>query len=171
MIHDLTPRIRDEEAGDAAAVRRLNRRAFGLDLEANLVEALHANGAVTLALVATIGERVAGHILFSPVEVGGVTGAALGPMAVAPEHQRRGIGGQLITEGIARLRRAGSPFVIVLGHPAFYPRFGFRPASRYGITCEWPVPDEAFMLLELDRARMTAVTGLARYRPEFGVGS
>jgi putative acetyltransferase len=171
MIHDLTPTIRDEEADDAAAVRLLHRRAFGLDLEANLVEALHANGAVTLALVATVEARVVGHILFSPIRVGDVIGAALGPMAVAPDHQRRGIGGQLVMEGITRLRRAAVPYVIVLGHTAFYPRFGFRPASTYGITCEWPVPDEVFMALVLDPTRVTGATGLARYRPEFHAGS
>jgi putative acetyltransferase len=96
-----------------------------------------------------------------------MTGAGLGPMAVVPEHQRQGIGSDLVTTSLERLRRAACPFVVVVGHPAFYPRFGFKPASPYGISCEWPVPDEAFMINVLDRRHMPTVKGLARYRPEF----
>jgi putative acetyltransferase len=91
-------------------------------------------------------------------------------MAVLPGLQRQGIGSRLVAEGIAALRARGCPFVIVLGHPAYYPRFGFEPASRYGVRAQWAVPDEAFMLLPLDRSRLTGIAGLARYRDEFTTG-
>ena len=89
-------------------------------------------------------------------------------MAVLPEFQRKEIGSRLISEGIDRLRKRGFPFVLVLGHPAYYPRFGFVPASKYNVRCQWEVPDEAFMLLRLGEFE---VSGLAKYREEFGIVS
>ena len=159
--------IREERSDDRAGVRDVNNRAFGQEQEANIVDALRANGAVLLSLVATMNDRVVGHVMFSPITVGDVTGAALGPMAVLPEHQRQGIGGVMIEMGTERLKRLGYPFIIVLGHAEYYPRFGFKPASLFGVTCEWEVPDEAFMLLVLDETKMRDVSGLARYRHEF----
>jgi putative acetyltransferase len=120
-----------------------------------------------LSLVATLDGRVVGHILYSPLVVGDVTGAALGPMAVLPEHQRQGFGSRLVEAGNQRLTRDGFPFIGVVGHPAFYPRFGFKPASTYRITCEWDVPDDTFMALVLDEATMPGVVEVARYRAEF----
>ena len=96
-----------------------------------------------------------------------IDGVALGPMAVVPEYQRQGIGAKLIEAGNRKIKDAGYPFIIVVGHPAYYPRFGFRPASEYGIKCEWDVPDDVFMLLVLDQAKMEGVSGLAKYRHEF----
>ena len=161
--------VREEQPSDVAAVRDLNDRAFGQPLEGRIVDALRSNGAAMLSLAAIRDGRVAGHVLFSPIDVGGRTGAALGPMAVLPEHQRTGIGSLLINEGCRRLEARGCPFIIVIGHTTYYPRFGFVPASRHGISCEWKVPDEAFMILVLDPSSMTGVTGLARYREEFGL--
>jgi putative acetyltransferase len=159
--------IRGEQPDDVAAIRELNQRAFAQNQEANIVDALRANGAAMLSLVAILDGHVAGHIMYSPIEVGDVIGAGLGPMAVLPEHQRQGIGGRLVEAGTQRLSSTGVPVIVVLGHPAYYPRFGFLPASRYGVRCEWPVPDEVFMMLVLDQARMSGLTGVARYRPEF----
>ena len=159
--------IREETADDVAAIRDVNRRAFGQDQEGNIVDALRLHDAALLSLVATVDDRVVGHIMYSPATIGDVTGAALGPMAVLPEHQRLGIGSKLVAAGDQKLKADGCPFIIVLGHPQFYPRFGFRPASTHAITCEWDVPDEAFMLLILDPSRMQGVSGLANYRPEF----
>jgi putative acetyltransferase len=88
-------------------------------------------------------------------------------MAVLPEYQRRGIGSTLVETGNRQLEIAGCPFIVVLGHAAFYPRFGFRPAATFGVSCEWDVPDDVFQILVLDLARMTGVSGLARYRNEF----
>ncbi|MBI2149104.1 MAG: N-acetyltransferase [Acidobacteria bacterium] len=160
--------VREESPGDFAAVRDVNKRAFEQDQEGNIIDALRANGAALLSLVATLNGRVVGHIMYSPVSVSGETaGAALGPMAVLPEHQRQGIGSKLIETGNRKLQDAGCPFIIVVGHPNYYPRFGFRPASAHGIKCEWEVPDDVFMLLVLDQTKMRGVSGLAKYRHEF----
>ena len=160
--------IREERPDDLAGVRDLNRRAFGQDQESNIVDELRANGAALLSLVATVNDRVVGHIMYSPLSVGGnITGAALGPMAVLPERQRQRIGSKLIEAGNQKLKNAGCPFIIVVGHAGYYPRFGFRPASEHGIKCEWDVPDDVFMFLVLDQAKMEGVSGLAKYRDEF----
>lgn len=160
--------IREERSGDIVAIRDLNKRAFGQEQEGNIVDALRSNGAVLLSLVATLNGQVVGHIMYSPLSVGNeVTGAALGPMAVLPEYQRQGIGSKLVEAGNQKLKEAGCPFVIVLGHANYYPRFGFRPASAHGIKCEWEVPDNVFMLLVLDQTKMQRVSGLAKYRHEF----
>jgi len=160
--------IREENPDDIAAIREVNNRAFGQDQEGNIVDALRTNGAALLSLVATLDSRVVGHIMYSPITVAGeVTGAALGPMAVVPHYQRQGIGSKLVETGSLKIKDLGFPFIIVLGHSHFYPRFGFKPASSHGITCEWEVPDDAFMLLVLDDARMRGVSGLAKYRHEF----
>ena len=160
--------IREERVDDVTVVREVVSRALG-PKEADLVEALRANGAVTLSLVATLDGQVVGHILYSPISIGSgsVIGAALGPMGVLPEHQHRGIGSRLIEAGTRTLEDARCPCIIVLGHAEYYPRFGFRPASTCGIECQWKVPDEVFMVLVLDEARMKGVSGLARYRDEF----
>lgn len=159
--------IRDERSGDVRAIQDVNRRAFGQEEEGNIVDALRYNDGVLLSLVATSGGRVVGHILYSPVVVGGVHGAALGPLAVHPDHQRQGIGSELVKAGNARMKEAGCPFILVVGHAEFYPRFGFTSASALGITCEWDVPDEVFMVVVLDDMMTTRLSGLARYRPEF----
>jgi putative acetyltransferase len=163
--------IRGEHPADPAAIRGVHDEAFGRPEEGALVDALRNNGAVQLSLVASIGGRVVGHVLFSPASVGEVVGSGLGPMAVLPEHQRRGVGSALVTAGLQKLRAAGCPFVVVLGHPSFYPRFGFEPARSHGIVCEWDVPDAAFMLLVLDEPAMRDVSGLVRYRHEFSTVS
>jgi putative acetyltransferase len=160
--------IRQERSDDLAAVRDLHRRAFGQEDEGKIVDALRANGGSQVSLVAVDEGRVVGHILYSPVRIGQVEGSALGPMAVDPEVQRQGIGTELVEAGNARLRENGCPFVVVVGHPEFYPRFGFKPARPLGITCEWEVPDEVFMILVLDETTMSGVTGKAEYRREFG---
>ena len=161
--------IREEQADDIAAIRDVNRRAFGQEQEGNIVDALRSNGAAMLSLVATLNGRVVGHIMFSPITVGELTGAALAPMAVLPEYQRQGVGSKLIEAGTQKLTDAGCPFIIVLGHADYYPRFGFKPARTLGIKCEWEVPDEAFMVLVLDREKMQGVSGLAKYRQEFSM--
>jgi putative acetyltransferase len=120
-----------------------------------------------LSLVATLKEEVVGHVMYKPLEIGQARGAGLGPMAVHPEHQRQGIGSALIEAGNLRLKEAGCPFVVVLGHADFYPRFGFQPAWPLGISCEWDVPDDAFMIVALHPEKMRGVSGVARYRVEF----
>lgn len=161
--------IREECPDDLAAIREVNRRAFGQDQEANIVDALRSNGAALLSLVATLNDRVVGHIMYSPATIGGVTGAALGPMSVLPEHQRQSIGSKLVSIGNQKLRESGCPFIIVLGHPTFYPRFGFRRASALAVKCEWDVPDDVVMLLILDEPKMQGISGLVKYRHEFSI--
>jgi putative acetyltransferase len=160
--------IREERPEDIDAVRQVNRLAFGTEAEGRIVDALRANGGVLLSLVATIEERVVGHILYSPITVGDrFEGAALGPLSVAPDNQRQGIGSKLVEAGSRHFKDAGFSFIIVLGHAEYYPRFGFKPASTYGVKCQWDVPDDVFMMLALDPVRTRAVAGLALYRPEF----
>lgn len=159
--------IRPETPGDVSAIREVNRQAFGQDQEANIVDALRANGAVISSLVAVHDGVVVAHIMYSPLIIGGVVGAALGPMAVLPERQRQGIGTKLVEAGNRQLKRDGYACIAVVGHPNFYPRFGFRPASTLGITCEWDLPDEVFMILVLDAVKMSGVLGAAQYRLEF----
>lgn len=159
--------IREEHPDDVDAVRNVNKRAFGQEQEGHIVDALRSNGAALLSLVATLNGRVVGHVMYSPITVGDVTGAALGPMAVLPEHQRLGIGSKLVEAGNQKLKDAGWPFIIVLGHAHFYPRFGFTPASALGITCEWDVPADVFMVLILDQQKMDGISGSAKYRQEF----
>jgi putative acetyltransferase len=163
--------IRAETPGDVAAIHALNASAFETDVEARLVDALRAAGALTLSLVAVAEGRIVGHIAFSPVTVTSdrqaSSGVGLAPMAVLPELQRTGIGGRLIREGLQRLRDAGHRFCIVLGHPDYYPRHGFRRASTFGIRWENAAPDEAFMAQELAPGGLTGVGGIARYHAEF----
>ena len=163
--------LRREAAADIPAVRALNDLAFGGTVEGAIVDALRAGCTGALSLVAEEGGRVVGHIFFSPVAVAGMSGTeamGLAPMAVAPDRQRRGIGAALIGHGLQELLRRGCSLVVVLGHPEYYPRFGFVPAARYGLRCQWEgVPEEAFMVRFLVPARKGTVSGVVRYRKEF----
>jgi putative acetyltransferase len=160
--------IREEKSEDIPAIHALNGRAFGQDQEGNIVAALRKNGAAILSLVATRAGEVVGHIMYSPILIAArFQGAALGPMSVSPQYQNQGTGSRLVRSGNESLRQAGVPYVIVLGHAEYYPRFGFRPASQFGVTCEWQVPEDVFMLLVLDPERMQGVSGKAECRPEF----
>jgi putative acetyltransferase len=132
-MDDVSIVIREERPDDIAAIRDVNARAFGQDQESDLVDALRSNGAALLSLVATLNGQVVGHVMYSPVSVGDdVTGAGLGPVAVLPEHQCQGIGSQLIEAGNQKLKDRGCPFIVVVGHADYYPRFGFRSASLHG---------------------------------------
>ena len=163
--------LRPETSADRAGVRRVVEAAFAQPQEADLVEALHAAGAVRLSMVAERAGEVIAHVLFSPVEIHGEAGvhAALGlaPMAVLPEHQRSGVGTALVRASMTRLKSAGQRLVVVLGHPTYYPRFGFVPARTLGITCEYDVPDDVFMVCELVPGALLGVSGTARYHEEF----
>ena len=161
--------IRDERPDDFDAVRAVNDAAFGQPEEGAIVDAIRA--AIPEDIVSLVAEEdgeVVGHILFSPATIGEVIGMGLAPMALRPDRQREGIGSRLVEEGLGRLRAAGCPFVIVLGHAPYYPRFGFEPASKLGIRSQWDgIPDDVFMAQVLDAAAMAGVEGVACYRPEF----
>ncbi len=166
--------IREEKPEDFEAIRRINLEAFDQPAEAEVVDQLREACENLLSLVAVEGGEVVGHILFSPATIKGeettyeVEGMGLAPMAVLPRCQGQGIGSLLIHNGIKMLRERGCPFIIVLGYPEYYPRFGFERASRYGIHSQWSeVPDEAFMILILNKTAMVGASGIARYRREF----
>lgn len=164
--------IRAETVADIPSIHRVNASAFETDAEARLVDALRKSGALTLSLVAQSDAGVIGHIAFSPVTVTRedgvvIAGVGLAPMAVLPAHQRSGIGSKLITEGLRLLRAGGHRFCVVLGHPDYYPRFGFSRASAHGLRWDQTVPDEAFMVQALTSDGLEGVSGVVRFRPEF----
>jgi putative acetyltransferase len=163
------PLLRAQLPEDASALADLHRAAFGGELEAALVGALGAAGAIAVGLVAERQGEVLGHIVFSPLELetSEVRLAALAPMAVRPGEQSRGIGSALVRAGLERCRALGFDAVVVLGHPDYYPRFGFRPASGLGLRAPWDVPGEAFMALELAPGVLGAARGTVRYHPAF----
>lgn len=163
--------IRRERPGDGEAVRQINRRAFECDEEANVVDRLRHTCDEYLAFVATKDGAIIGHILFTPATLDGspIVGMGLAPMAVDPGFQNRGVGTLLVRHGLNHLRTLGCPFVIVVGHPGYYPRFGFELASAYGLTCQWEgVPDEAFMIQVFDPEALPESGTTVRYRSEFG---
>lgn len=161
--------IRVECPADIPGVRAVNQAAFETGAEAALVDALRENGKFVLSLVADVEGDIVGHILFTDIEMepGGAEARMLGlaPMAVRPEWQGRGIGSALVLRGLEDCRELGYRGVVVLGHPDFYPRFGFVPASRHGITCIYNAPDETFMAVTLGDGSLPR--GCTRYQPEF----
>jgi putative acetyltransferase len=163
--------IRAESSEDHPAVRRINELAFGSPNEADLVEALRLSAHPQISLVAVLDGEPVGHIFFSPVTVesGGSSFLALGlaPMAVLPGHQNRGIGSALVREGLRECKRIGHNVVVVLGHAEYYPRFGFKVASGKGLSCEYDVPDEVFMVAELEEGALAGRSGVVKYMREF----
>lgn len=162
--------IRSTRPEDINGIRAVHLAAFETDAEARLVEALHAHVTRLVSLVAHDGRTVVGHALFTPVTLDSdidLSLAGLAPLAVVPGHQRRGVGAALIREGLAECRRMEFVAAVVLGHPSYYPRFGFAPASRFGIRCEYDVPDDAFMALELRTGSLAGRSGVVCYHSVF----
>jgi putative acetyltransferase len=162
--------IRIEEERDWPAVHALNVAAFETSAEANLVDALRRQARPLVSVVAEQGSEIVGHILFSPVtlaDFSDLTLMGLAPMAVAKQHQRQGIGSALVRAGIDYCRELGFGAVVVLGHPEYYPRFGFQPASAFGLTCEYNVPDDVFMAMDLQSGYLSGKTGAIAYHTAF----
>ena len=155
------------------AIREINVLAFGRETEAELLENLRNSRdfAPELSLVAIKDRRVVGHILFSPIAIHTnkevFSALALASMAVHPEVQSQGIGSELVRQGLDRCRNQGHSIVVVVGHPKYYPRFGFTAARVKGLEVPFPVPDEAFMVLELVPGAMNGITGMVIYPQEF----
>jgi putative acetyltransferase len=165
-------KIRSERTDDHAAVRALNKSAFESPLESRLVDALREQADPTISLVAENEGVIVGHIMFSPVTHAGdpeLKVIGLAPMAVSPDRQRQGIGSRLVEAGLAQCRELGFAAVIVLGHPEYYPRFGFRPSTEFGIVSKYEVPAEVFMALELQSGALTDKKGRVEYHPAFAM--
>ena len=163
--------IRHETLADFEAIRKVNLRAFEQSNEGNIVDALRVAGALSISLVALHDNQIVGHIAFSPVSIesgdGSFTALGLGPMAVLPEHQNEGVGSQLVEAGLKECLRLGHEIVIVVGHPEYYPRFGFVPAGPSGIKWEHEVPEDAFMFVELNAGALAGRTGVVKFHPAF----
>ena len=168
-------RIRPEQPEDIPAIHHLNERAFDTPAEADLVDRLREEVEPFISLVAVDhspdGGRVVGHILFTPVTIEpsrpDLRICGLAPMAVHPDRQRQGIGSLLVEAGLSACRIAGYHVVVVLGHPEFYPRFGFRPAAPLGITSRYDVGPEYFMVLDVVEGGPRGVHGIISYHPIF----
>ncbi|WP_295623370.1 GNAT family N-acetyltransferase [uncultured Nitrosomonas sp.] len=167
--------IRKETRDDYRAIQTLNEVAFGKPDEAELVSKLRLNPNYIpgLSLVAEEDGEVIGHILFTPLDifddVSSHQSLALAPMAVLPKHQKKGVGSTLIEAGFQKAKDLGFTSVIVLGHPEYYPKFGFLPAERFGIhppVEEW---QGAFFAKELANDALKNISGTVRYLPEFGI--
>lgn len=163
--------VRQERAGEESAIREVHCSAFPSALEAELVDALRRGGNAVISRVAEVDGTIVGHVVFSPVTVVGggaaARGLGLAPLAVVPALQRRGVGSLLVREGIRACRESGWAFVVVLGAPAYYERFGFERASRLGLGNEYGVDDE-FMVVELAPGSLRGARGVVVYGPEFG---
>jgi putative acetyltransferase len=162
--------IRNEQDGDAEGIRQVHLQAFGGDVEARIVDLLRQRGHAVISLVHSLDDRIVGHVVFSPVSVAetaaGFRALGLGPVGVLPVCQRRGIGSALIRKGLQQCDAAGYDAVVLLGDPAYYARFGFKPAHAFGLENEWGVGDE-FMVLRLREGALDEVQGLVRYGDEF----
>jgi putative acetyltransferase len=161
-----------EREGDQwGVIRSIHEAAFGRPDEADLVAKLRIEGVVLASLVAELEERIVGHILFTrmSIETAGrsVPAAALAPVAVVPEHQGRGVGGQLIRHGLDALRLQGERIVLVLGHPDYYSRFGFSSGKTSSLVHSFP--SEAYMALELVQGALDGIEGRVKYASSFGI--
>lgn len=163
--------IRPETYADYGAIHHVNEQAFGQRAEAELIDNLRKKKAITLSLVAETEQQIVGHILFSPVivesEESSFKAVSLAPIAVLPAYQRKGIGSQLVWAGLEECRLLGHDLVFVVGYPEYYPRFGFVQARPKGFNCEFEVPDEAWMVLELKDKAPPRTGGTVYFQPEF----
>lgn len=164
--------IRAEQAGDEEPIRRLVTAAFEGTDEADLIDALRVSPAWIpgLSLVAQDGDAIVGHALFTRARVAARPALGLAPVAVEPSRQRQGIGDALVRAGLAVARALDERVVVVIGHPSYYPRFGFVPAVPRGLTSVFAPGEhaDAFMVLELAPGALDGVTGPVEYAAPFG---
>lgn len=165
-------KIRKEKIGDQTDISLLHQRAFGQDAEAKLVERLRLSGVKKISLVAIFEQKIIGHILLTEARINCdnqiISGMGLAPLGILPEFQRQGIGTKLVKSVLLESNKQKNKFIIVLGHPQFYSRFGFETASIYGVKSEYQnIPDEAFMIYFPDLKFKKNLTGIAKYHLEF----
>lgn len=166
-------KIRNEQLNDYDEIKKINELAFGQENEGKMIESLRKTSDynASLSLVAEIKDKIVGHILFYPIKIksekGEYTILSLAPMAVHPEYQNKGIGSKLIKRGLAIAKETNFDAVIVVGHPKYYPRFGFKPASNWGIKLPFDVPDDVFLALELKDNALKNYKGKVEYPKEF----
>lgn len=165
--------VRKEKESDISQVYDLNKTAFkqvafSQGVEADLVNKLRDAACDIISLVAVLENQVVGHIIFSPVEINNeVSGMSLSTMAVLPKFQKKGIGSMLIKAGIEEVKKLKNSLIIVLGHPEYYPKFGFVAASKYGLKSKYDVPDEVFMALSFKDIKWD--NAVVKYRQEFDI--
>lgn len=162
--------IRKETEEDCEAIYKLNSSAFESEAEAKLVDRLRELGKAAISLVTESSNELVGHILFSEVTLSdheGLKIVGLAPMAVVPRCQRTGIGSALVRAGLEACKLNGYEAVVVLGHPAYYPRFGFRPSIEFGFRSEYDVPSDTFMSLELQENSLSGASGIVTYHSAF----
>lgn len=162
--------IRNEKIEDHEAVREVNLKAFPTDVEATLVEKLRSSMDV-ISIVAVQDDKVVGHILFSPLTIEkdeeSFSALILAPVAVLPEYQKQGIGSKLVENGIIECKNQGHSVITLVGHPEFYPRFGFKSAEACGIEHPFEVPSDVFMVYELEPDILNRINGVLKYSPAF----
>jgi putative acetyltransferase len=163
--------VRSERSEERSEVRLVNEAAFICSNEAELVDQLRSEGVVLLSLVAEMESQIVSHILFSRMSIqahgGSISAVALAPMTVLPRYQRSGIGGRLIRSGLEILRDCSEEIIVVLGHPGYYPRFGFSTEKARAL--ESPFPPDAFMAIELTPGALDGVRGIVKYPNAFGL--
>lgn len=162
--------IREANINDYEAIYAVVAAAFETEAEAKLVEKLHLAGEAVVSMVAELSGKIVGYVLFSNVTLSrhaNLKIIGLAPVAVLPPCQRKGIGRALIEAGLKACTVKGYEAVVVLGHPAYYPKFGFRASTEFGFNCEYDVPDDAFMALELRQNALAGVSGVICYHPAF----
>ena len=169
-----TMNIRLEQASDIEKISVVNADAFTTDVEANLVNTLRDSGCPLVSMVAEEGDQIVGHILFTPVELSDDGSDAqelklmgLAPMAVSSDCQKKGVGSQLVKAGLEHCNTLGVDAVVVLGHPDYYPRFGFAPSVEFGVKTELEVPEDVFMVLELRKGCLDGKSGTIKFHEAF----
>jgi len=166
-------KIRNEQKNDYNQIRKINDLAFGQENEGKMIESLRKTSDynASLSLVAEIKEKIVGHILFYPVKIKNekeeYTVLSLAPIAVHPEYQSKGIGSKLVKTGLQIAKENNFDIVIVVGHPKYYPRFGFKPAGNWGIKHPFDVPNDVFLALELKDNALKNCRGKVEYPKEY----